>query len=298
MKTLNALIVRNIKLYFKDKGLFFSSLITPLILLLLYVTFLGNVYRDSFTSAMPEYFSVPEKLINGTVGTQLFSSLLAVSCVTVAFCSNLIMIQDKFSGAIRDLRISPLRRSTLALSYYLATVANSLLICLVASGACFIYLAVVGWYLSVLDVLLILLDVFLLTMFGTALSSIVYRFLSTQGQASAAGTIISSCYGFVCGAYMPISQFGEGLQKVLSFLPGTYGTSLLRNHVMRGVFAEMSAQGFPDEVVAGIRKSVDCDLTFFGHTVGEGMMYAILAGSVAVLVGVYVLINLWDAREV
>ena len=35
------LIKRNIKLFFKDKGRFFTSLITPAILLVLYVTFLG-----------------------------------------------------------------------------------------------------------------------------------------------------------------------------------------------------------------------------------------------------------------
>ena len=36
------LIRRDRRLFFKDKGMFFSSLITPLVLLVLYVTFLGN----------------------------------------------------------------------------------------------------------------------------------------------------------------------------------------------------------------------------------------------------------------
>ena len=88
MTGLCALIRRNVKLYFKDKGMFFTSLITPAILLVLYATFLGNVYRDSFVSAMPATVSLPEKLINATVGGQLVSSLLAVSCVTVTFCCN------------------------------------------------------------------------------------------------------------------------------------------------------------------------------------------------------------------
>lgn len=41
MTGLGALIRRNVKLYFKDKGMFFTSLITPIILLVLYSTFLG-----------------------------------------------------------------------------------------------------------------------------------------------------------------------------------------------------------------------------------------------------------------
>ena len=85
MKTLIRVINRNLKLFFKDKGMFFSALITPMILLVLYATFLAKVYRDSFASALPEGFAIPEKLLDGTVASQLISALLAVSCVTVSF---------------------------------------------------------------------------------------------------------------------------------------------------------------------------------------------------------------------
>ena len=65
-----------------------------------------------------------------------------------------------------------------------------------------------------------------------------------------------------------MSSFGAGLQKVLSFLPGTYGTSLIRNHAMQGSFTEMEHLGFPAEVISAIRDSVDCNLYFFGDKVG------------------------------
>ena len=42
MMGLGNLIRRNSKLFFKDKAMFFTSLITPIILLILYTTFLGN----------------------------------------------------------------------------------------------------------------------------------------------------------------------------------------------------------------------------------------------------------------
>lgn len=61
MSTSFILIKRNIKLFFKDKGMFFTSLITPGILLILYATFLGNVYRDSFTSGLPDTLNISEK---------------------------------------------------------------------------------------------------------------------------------------------------------------------------------------------------------------------------------------------
>lgn len=298
MTELSALVKRNTKLYFKDKGMFISSLITPIILLVLYSTFLKKVYDDSFRSALKAAgATVSDSVLNGCVGGQLVSSLLAVSCITVAFCSNLLMIKDKTSGARHDLTVSPVRFGTLGLGYYISTLVSTLIISFSALAASLIYLSAVGWYLTAADVALTVLDVFLLTMFGTALSSCVNFFLTTDGQASAVGTIVSAGYGFICGAYMPISNFGSGLQKVLSFLPGTYGTSLLRNHAMRGVFAEMKSQGFPSEIVDAIRDSVDCNLDFFGTKVGTGAMYAVLCGSIILLIGIYVIMNILSGKR-
>ena len=96
MNTVNSLIKRNVKLFFKDKGMFLVSLITPVILLVLYVTFLKNVYKESFMAGLPEWIS--EKLVDSLVGGQLISSILSVSAVTVAFCSNMLMVQDKANG--------------------------------------------------------------------------------------------------------------------------------------------------------------------------------------------------------
>lgn len=298
MTGLWALVKRNTKLYFKDKGMFFTSLVTPAILLVLYSTFLGNVYESSFRSALEAVgATVSDKVIMGCVGGQLVSSLLAVSCVTVAFCTNLLMVQDKITGARHDLTIAPLKAGTLALSYYLSTLLSTLLISFAAAGICLGYLAVVGWFLTVGDVAALLLDVVMLVLFGTALSSCVNYPLSTNGQASAVGTVVSAGYGFICGAYMPISNFSEGLQKVLSFLPGTYGTSLLRNQALRGVFEEMSNQGFPNEVVEAIRDSVDCNLYFFGNRVAQGSMYLILAAAIVLALGIYVGINILAQKK-
>ena len=157
MSTVFALIKRNIKLFFKDKGMFFTSLITPAILLVLYVTFLGKVYRESFTSGLPKSLSLSDNMINGLVGGQLISSILAVSCVTVAFCANFLVVQDKVNGTVKDLRISPVRSSSLSISYYIASLISTLMICFAATGICLAYLSFVGWYMSATDVILLFL---------------------------------------------------------------------------------------------------------------------------------------------
>lgn len=292
-----ALIIRNIKMFFSDKGMVFSSMITPLILLVLYSTFLSKVFRDSFISSMPQGFTLPEGVIDATVAGQLLSSPIAVSCITVAFCSNMLSVQDKVTGARSDFGCAPVKSSTLSISYYAATAVSTIMVLLIALAACLVYVRSVGWYMSVADILYLLLDILLLVLFGTALSSIANIFIKTEGQMSAVGTIVSAGYGFICGAYMPISNFGEGLQKVLSFLPGTYGTSLVRNHAMRGVLDEMSALGVPEDVIGGIMEAMDCKLYFFGTEVTQKAMYIWLAAAVAVLIGIYVIINIIKTRK-
>lgn len=292
-----AMITRNIKLFFKDKGMLFTSLITPVILLVLYATFLKNIYTDSFRSAIPEGVPVSDTIINATVGGELISSLLAVCCVTVAFCSNFLSVQDKVSGAIQDFLIAPLKKYVLPVSYYIASFLSTLVICFLAFGACLFYLSSVGWYLSLQDVAFLSLDIALLTLFGTALSSIINVFLTTQGQISAVGTIVSAGYGFLCGAYMPISNFSSTLQTTLSYLPSTYGTSLVRNHALRGVFAQMEQEGFPLELIDGIKESIDCRLFFQDREVPLSNMYLCMGITVPVLILFYVIIYMLRERK-
>ena len=297
MRTVISLVNRNRKLFFRDKGMFFSALITPFILIVLYATFLAKVYKDSFTSAFPKGFTIADKLIDATVASQLVAALLAVSCVTVTFCVNLTMVQDKANGARKDFNVSPISRSKIYLGYFIATVLNSLMVNGLALVIGLLYIGKMGWYLSFVDVLWIIFDELLLVLFGSTLSSIISYPLTTQGQMSAVGTIVSAGYGFICGAYMPISNFGSGLQKALSYLPGTYGTSLIKNHMLRGIFEEMESEKMPDELITAIRETLDCNPQFHGNVVNTTQMILIMAGSIVVLGAIFLLMTCLPEKE-
>ena len=151
--------------------------------------------------------------------------------------------------------------------------------------------------MSAADILWVILDEILLVLFGSTLSSIICYPLKTQGQMSAVGTIVSAGYGFVCGAYMPISNFSTGLQKILSYLPGTYGTSLIKNHMLHGIFTELSDSGFPDDVVTAIADSLDCNPAFHGHVVSVGEMVVIMVASVVILGMIYLLMASFSKKH-
>ena len=96
---------------------------------------------------------------------------------------------------------------------------------------------------------------------------------------------------------MPISSFPEGLQKVLGFLPGTYGTSLLRNHCLDGVFEEMQRQALPSELITGFKNVVDCNLYVLDTRVEISTMYAVLLGVTAALVVGYILLCRFQKKK-
>ena len=186
--------------------MFFASLITPVILLVLYAAFLANVYRDSFISALPEGFPAAEKLIGGIVGE-------AVGFIPA--CGKLhhgiILLQhDHGFGQGHGCKTGSHRfpsKSTLALSYYLATLLQRCLSALLrqvrdlsisAKGRLVSFLcrrdAAVCGHCSAC------------AFRHCTSSSIVNPFSDDSGAGSAVGTIVASGYGFICGAYMPIAH--------------------------------------------------------------------------------------------
>ncbi len=290
-----SLISRNTKCYFKNKFTFFTSLITPLILFVLFATFLKNIYIESFESIAAEFeITIGKRALNGVTGAWLMSSILSVSSVTVAFCSNIIMVEDKMNASINDINVSPIKRTTVAVSYFISNFFVTFIVIVTIMLIGHIYLACVGWYIPVSDFFMILVDCICGILFGTLLAGIVESFISSQGGISAVSTLVSSMYGFICGAYMPFSQFSEGLRNFLGLLPGTYGVGIMRNHYMNGYIDEI-VKGATDPTVAdnlskGLKDGFDANLYVFGNRIPLGAMYGILLGSCAVLLAVYIVI--------
>ena len=287
-KKLTYLTSRNIKLYFKDKMTFLVSLINPLILLVLFIAFLKSTYESSLIS-ITQGFNLDQKLIDAFTGGWLFSSVLATSCITVAFCSG-IMVIDKINRANIDFMVSPVKKSTLQLSYVLANLFSTLIVTFVLLVVGLVYLACVGFYISFVDLLLIIFGIVVTSLFGTLLANIIWTFTHSQGVVSGVCTLVSALYGFICGAYMPINTMGAGMQGFVSLLPGTYATVLFRQGFLNGVLKEMG-KTLPNEMIEGIASGFDVKMSFFGHDVSTLALILVITISTLVLLGIFLLIN-------
>ncbi len=294
LRKMSYLTLRNTKLYFKDKMTFLVSLITPLILLVLFIAFLKSTYEDSILSII-KGFDLDQSLIDAFTGGWLFSSVLATSCITIAFCSGMMVI-DKINRANIDFMVSPVKKSTLQLSYVLANLFSTFIITFVLLIVGLIYLACVGFYITFVDILLIVFGIIITSLFGTILANIIWTFTHSQGVVSGVCTLVSALYGFICGAYMPIRAMGQGMQYFVSLLPGTYATVLFRQGFLNSVLNRMR-ETLPQGMINGIASGFDVKMSFFGHDVSTLALILVISISTIVLLGVFLFINKFKKKN-
>ena len=125
---------RNMKIYFRDLGAIFFSLLTMLIVILLMVLFLGDMSIDNVTDLLSYYpgrnVAADEKNAELLVFAWTGAGILSVNAVTVTMAAYSGMMKDKVSGKLNAIYTSSASRFTIASSYVAAAWAASVLVCI------------------------------------------------------------------------------------------------------------------------------------------------------------------------
>ena len=280
---------RNLKIFLKDRANVFFSLLAPLIVLALYVLFLGRIQEDGLLAAL-EGMGIQGggDQIAAFSDSWMLAGCMSCACITVPLCACGIMIQDKARGITQDLFISPVARWVTPAAYFCSVVAAGLAIGAIVLAVCFVWLAASGmWLLSLPDVLGCIGAFILSVISSSTLLVFVVSFFRSQGAFTALNIILGTVVGFLIGAYMPISYFPDAVQKFTYFIPGSYTAGLFRNFMMRGALEEI-AQLSP-AFAEGLRSEFSLTFDFFGAEVGIAAMFVVLAAVAAVFAGLNVL---------
>ena len=225
--TLARLTQRGLKIFLKDRMGVFFALLAPLIVLLLYVLFLGDIQVDTVKNAF-QGFPVDDKLVGNFVDAWMLAGVMSVACITVSFSAQTIMVSDRENNTLSDMLASPVPRSLVSVGYLVANIAITLVICLIVECVAFVYMAASGWTLSVGDTFLIVAHTVLSVISSSTLSTLICSGIKTASQHGAFVGILSAVIGFLVGAYMPLSVFPKGVQYITLFIPGTYSAGVYR----------------------------------------------------------------------
>lgn len=287
---LRVLIGRNIKLYLKDKMTVFFSVLAPVIVLLIYILFLGKMQADSIVEMLKgtEYAdALTFEQAVAIVNNWMISGVMGVSCITVALNANIIMVRDRQNGAVNDIIASPVKRWVLYLSYIISCFVITFSICFIVLMLSICYLAGTGGlFMSFGDFLVIVC----ITIFSTLSSSffvvLICGFVKTTSAMSALNGVFSAAIGFLIGAYLPFSMLPDYMQYIACFIPGTYSAGLFRNFFMHGIVNHIQIPP-----VASLDNLINSyfNLNFFGHTITQGWMVLVLLLSI-VLFGLLIIV--------
>lgn len=298
MHMLWAMTSRNLKIFLKDKANIFFSLLCPLIVLALYILFLGRVQADSLNAALAEAgVTGAEGAVQAFCDSWMLSGAVASACITVPLCACGVMVQDRRRGIADDLAASPAPAWLAPASYFLSVAAAGLTLCFGVIALAFGWLGISGsWCLSVSDVFGVLGTAVISVLSSTALLVFVVGFVKSEGAFTGINVILGTVIGFLIGAYMPLSMFPEGIQYFAAFIPGSHSAALFRNFIMGGALdelASLSSTGF----AGALAEEFSFRLNFFGHPVPPSVMAAVVAGAAVVFAGAFLLARAFAVRR-
>lgn len=287
---LSRLVRRNLKLFLKDKAAVFFSLLAPMIVLLLFLLFLGDMQVDTvavFLDAAGVAYT--DKTVHAFVDSWMFAGVMGVACITVSFGANGVMVEDKQHGLLDDYTASPVRGWVVTAAYFIFNFIVTSLICLSVLFVSFIYLAAFGrFYMNAATAFALIGLTLVSALSATVITVFIASFFQSNNAFSAFSGILSAAVGFVIGAYMPLSMYPKAIQYIVLFVPGSYSAALYRSLFMQAPLDALC--GSVPAMAEEIGKDFSMQMNFFGHTVPQGLLWGLLAASIAlfVLLGILV----------
>ena len=217
MSVVGNLMARNLRLFFRDRLGVFFSLLSAVILFLLYTLFLGNGQVNDLQQSFP---GATEEDVKGFVDTWMFAGIVGITSITTGLGAMNVFVEDSASGRFRDFLVSPIRRESLILGYLLSAGVVALIMTTVVLIISLVYLYLVdGVGFDAGQIATIYGFLALSCLAFAALSAFAVSFVRTTGAYSALSTIVGTILGFLAGAYIPVGALPEGVRTVVNALP-------------------------------------------------------------------------------
>ena len=245
MRGILGFIKRNLLLFFKDWQSILFSLLTSIIVLVLYLLFLKGTFVSAIQSAMEQYpglaSMVPQKDIDMFANLFLLSGILGSAMISVPFSCITVLVKDRANKVDYDILATPMKRGQIIFAYFVSAVLTSTLLTDIILAVGLIGIRMQGnMYLNISQVVKAFSIVALGSISASAIFMIVVLFFKTVSACEAFFGILSAASGFVIGAYIPISQFSNEVQTVCNLFPASQITIMLRNILLNGLLEHIN----------------------------------------------------------
>ena len=243
MKDFIGLTKRNLLIYFKDVLAIIFSLMTSMIVFVLYLLFLKGTFVDALNGTMRGL----ENIVNAAdidmfVNGILLAGILGSAMITVPYTCLQTIVKDREAGVDSDICSTPLKRWKIILSYFTsASISAFIMTGIILSVGLIILSALGDTHLSAAAVAQAYGIVLLGSVSSTALFMVVVLLFKNSSTCTAFFGILTAASGFVIGAYIPLSQFSSSVQSVCNLFPASHITSMIKNVLLTGIADSINA---------------------------------------------------------
>ena len=245
MRGFLGLTKRNLLLFFKDKQSIIFSLLTSMIVLVLYLLFLKDTFVNSMDSVMNQFPGLSSHIDESDkdmfANLILLTGILGSAMITVPYNCLITLVKDRENKVDYDILATPLKRGQIIFSYFVSAALSSVIL---TSMILAIGLGVIGMqgdiYLGTSEIVKAFGVVALGSISATSIFMIVVLFFKSVSASGAFFGMLSAASGFIIGAYIPISQFSEAVQTVCNIFPASQITIVLRNVLINGLLEHMN----------------------------------------------------------
>ena len=287
------LVKRNMRLFLRDKGAVFFSLLSMLIVLALMLFFLGDMNVDNLKEALAE---IPERNADTDADNAFLfvvlwtcAGIVSINAVTVTLAVYSTMIKDRTEGRLASIYTLPISKLSVSASYVTAAWLCSVIICAITLAISEIYCIIIGGEIFSVITHLRLLGMIAVNSFAyAALMYLAATLIKTQGAWSGIGTVVGTLVGFLGGIYIPVGALADGMVNVMKFIPVLYGTKMFRSVMTEDICARIF-DGVPDAFRSEYLEIMGVELDFFGNGVNNAVCVILLAlcGIIFLSLGVF-----------
>lgn len=252
---------RNLKLYLRDKGAVFFSLLTVFIVIGLYVLFLG----DTYTSDLGEIENAKEIMDNWVM-----AGVLAITSMTTTYGMLGNVVKDKADKIEKDFYVAPIKRVDIAGGYMLSAYIVGVCMTLLAFLAAEIYIVAQGGaWISTAQLVKIIIMIFYTSLMNTSIALFMVTLFKSTNAYTAANVIVGTLIGFLTGIYLPIGMLSEPVQWIIKVFPMSHAASVFRNFMMNPAM-ETGFEHVPGEIVQEVKEYLGMFYKFGKIEIGIG----------------------------
>lgn len=295
MQQFMAIMGRNLKMYFRDRGAVFFSLLSMLIVICLMVFFLGDMSTESVVNILGKIpgrdTSHDEKNAELLILTWTFAGIISINAVTVTLAVYSIMIKDRVNGKLNSIYTAPVGRGIIATAYIATSWIASIIVCTITLLLTEIYGVIKGLEFYSVSTHLELFGMIMLNSFVYAAFMYVMAVsIKTEGAWTGFGTVVGTLVGFLGAIYIPIGSLSDTVGNLLKCTPVIYGTAMFRKVITKDILEE-AFQGVPREVISEYNKAMGIELEVFGKNLDNIEQWLILfvCGIIFLVLGIGIL---------